>query len=540
MLGSELHSPGYHTTLPDGIWSHSTRDALDYAQLLLAAGDADRVSRAHDVIGKILELQDTDPTARTYGIWSWFLEEPLSKMSPPDWNWADFCGARLADMLVDYESLLAKDLAERIRISLGHAAWSIFRRNVQPDYTNISIMGAAVALAAGELLFEPRLIQYGRLRLRRQLEHVQYHGGFQEYNSPTYTVVAVAEIERILRLVRDPEARDLAVKLHVVAWETIASHYHPATGQWAGPHSRAYSDWLQTGTAQFLSARTGAQIPVRTETGELSQESFDNPLPCPSGLAPLFAASNGDDLEVRSRFLRRDPDSLSTYGVTWLSEHACLGSISSDIMWTQRRVLLGYWRSDEDPAVCLRLRFLHDGRDFSSAVISNAQDTTRILSLVGFVLGRGDFHPSLDCPRDNIFHGADFRMRYQLAGAGASVKQTGECTYELSAGAYRAVVNECAGWFDGAPIRWEMGQEQDTAYVDAVCYAGRERDFDFRTLGTSVIAAGMELLATGQTAVNEMPSLSVSPDNVAVADWNLHPPLSVTHRASPRTSVSPP
>ena len=37
------------------------------------------------IIGKVLSLQDTDPSSKTYGIWPWLLEEPLEQMSPPDW-----------------------------------------------------------------------------------------------------------------------------------------------------------------------------------------------------------------------------------------------------------------------------------------------------------------------------------------------------------------------------------------------------------------------------------------------------------------------
>jgi hypothetical protein len=34
-----------------------------------------------------------------YGIWPWLAEESLAEMAPPDWNWADFCGMRLALVL---------------------------------------------------------------------------------------------------------------------------------------------------------------------------------------------------------------------------------------------------------------------------------------------------------------------------------------------------------------------------------------------------------------------------------------------------------
>ena len=175
MLGVSWKGPDYHTRVSRGAWVHPTRESLDYALALL---QGDGTERAAAVVRTVLALQDVDPTSKTYGIWPWFLEEPLTEMDPPDWNWADFCGARLAQVLVEHARALPGDLIRDTRTGLGHAAASIFRRNVGPAYTNIAVMGAGVTLAAGELLDEPRLSDYGRRRLRNIVEHTEYHGGF--------------------------------------------------------------------------------------------------------------------------------------------------------------------------------------------------------------------------------------------------------------------------------------------------------------------------------------------------------------------------
>ena len=94
MIRRPFSSPGYHTTLKGG-YVHPPRDSLNYAVALLDSGEPDRLKRAQDILRKVISLQDQDPKSRTYGIWSWFMEEPLEKMSPPDWNWADFCGTQL-------------------------------------------------------------------------------------------------------------------------------------------------------------------------------------------------------------------------------------------------------------------------------------------------------------------------------------------------------------------------------------------------------------------------------------------------------------
>jgi hypothetical protein len=513
MIGSELHSPGYHTTVPDGEWVHRTRDSLGYATALLHSGQPEYVKRAGDIIKKVIGLQDQDPLSRTYGIWPWLLEEPLDQMSPPDWNWADFCGKQIGHMLIDYEDLLPDDLSQTMRESLGHAAWSIFRRNVTIGYTNIAIMGAGVALIAGQVLDSPRLTDYGRRKLSRVLEYTRHHGGFQEYNSPTYTRVALSETERVLHLVRDPQAREDAEALRRIAWETIANYYHPATKQWAGPHSRAYSDKLEPGTAQYISDRVGFNVGI-----EPLKPSFYAipPIPCPDDLIDRFKTLPAEEIEVRSSFLRTAP--LTYEGTTWFKDDACLGTINNDTFWVQRRVLLGYWRTDDDPAVVLRLRFLHDGVDFASAAVYNAQEKNRVLSVLGILLGFGDFHVSLDRPADGIFHAEDFRVRYELSGEGVEVRDLGGGKFELSAGNYRAAICTAPGHFGPYDVKWEIGKEDGKAFLDGICYSGERRAFDLSELGEVAVAAGLEILKDDEGPMDEAVHITVEGDLTGV-DW---------------------
>lgn len=148
-----------------------------YAQELLESEDRAQWATAHGIISEVLALQDTVPTSATYGIWSWFAEEPLSAMAPPDWNWADFIGAPLVELLILKPERLPAELTASMRVDVGHAAWSIFRRNVGPGYTNIALMGAAVALAVGELLGEQRLVDYAVARMRACADFYAWVGG---------------------------------------------------------------------------------------------------------------------------------------------------------------------------------------------------------------------------------------------------------------------------------------------------------------------------------------------------------------------------
>jgi len=521
LLGGPFYGPGYHSRMPEGTYAHDILNSLNYALALLGSGDAAHAARAADIIRKVLGFQDADPLSPTYGVWPWLAEEALAQMAPPDWNWADFCGARLAHVLKDHAARLPPDLAEAVKAGLGHAAWSIFRRNVGPAHTNVVIAGAGVAIAAGELLKRSMLLDYGRRRLHAIVRHTKRHGGFNEYNSPTYTMVALHECERILGLARDPQARGDAEWLRQATWRTIAEHFHPATGQWAGPHSRAYGLRLAPATAEYLAEQTGADICGAGPRGAGKSAPPQFPaIACPKELVERFRMLPQKEVEVRNCFIRRETDEKSTWGTTWMAENACLGSVSQDNLWAQRRVLLAYWSAAEEPAA-LRLRFLKDGKDFASAMVRSVQAGPRALSVFGLASDLGDFHHTLDRPADGVFTAQDFRVRYELAGKGADAMPLGHGRYALAAGGRRAVVHTMPGRFGPYEVRWACGKEGEAAVVDGICYSEARLPFDLARLGKVVLGAGLEILGAGDAPAEAQPTIEEHTEETVCVTWPL-------------------
>ncbi len=521
--GRVFKSPGYHTRIPDGAWVHPTREGLRYAVALLAAGEPDRLLRAEKVFARILSLQDTDPTHETYGIWPWLIEEPLEQMARPDWNWADFCGAELATALILFSERLSPDSRTALRAALGHAARAIVRRNVGPGYTNIAVAGAAVTVAAGEVLGEPDLVRYGRQRLQRFLAFTREQGGFNEYNSPPYGMVTVRWLEWIEHLVRDAPTRRCNRAIHTLAWESIAEHFHPGTHQWAGPHSRAYADRLAPAAAEFLAARTGIPIPPHPAAeGPASGEFTPIPmLPAPQALRSRFRCLPEEPLIIRRCFIRRTREAESTFGTTWFSADACLGSVNHDTFWVQRRPLIGYWRTETDPAVVFRVRLLHDGRDFASGSLHCDQAGPRFLLCAGLLTNQGDWHPGLDRPADAVFLAQDFRVRFELRGAGVSSRRLAPGRFELAAGARRLLVYAAGGRFDSEPVRWEIGRDETGAFADAVWYSGPRRRFAFRKLPEAWLIAAGECLGTARAGAAPGPRLDSANARFVEASWEV-------------------
>lgn len=451
MLRSVWAGPGYHSRVPNGTLVHEIRNALSYALLLLAEGSAASVARAAGVVSATLPLQETDPCAPTYGIWPWLQEEPLSEMRPPDWNWADFCGVRLAHILACYRAPLAAhapSLLPQMEAALAHAARSIFRRNVDPGYTNIAIKGAVVCVAAGELLDDPFLIHYGRTRFERIIAYSLHHEGFNEYNSPNYGHLVLTELERGLLLIRNAGARAYISELHAFTWRQFARTFHPGTGQLCGPQSRAYQDLLPTAFARILEAETGLAVfhPANHPAAQKRDFAAGDPVaelliprhPAPPDVRDTIAQAACEPVLRRQHFIRSPREEECRISTVWHAPSACIGSMNTGTFWVQQRPVLGYWLTQPvDGAVAVvRVRFTHDGRDFASGMLQTRQHDNQLLCLATLTTDKGDYHDHLDRPANGTFEVGQLALSIEVTAPGASVTESGSdnFTFTLAAG----------------------------------------------------------------------------------------------------------
>lgn len=493
MVTQSWHGPGYHTKIRDGTLVHGTTNSMNYALSLLSTSDPARHERASAIIRKVLTLQDTNPVSKNYGTWPWMLEEPLDQMAVPDQNWTAFIGALLVTALIDDSPKFPSETTRAIRVSLGHVSKAIVRRNIGSGYTNIAALSSAVACASGEALGDQTTLDWGRSKLRDFLNYTREHGGFTEYNSPNYTMVVMHEMERLLHLVKDPQARHDAEAVRKLVWECVAQHFHPGTGQWAGPHSRLYQDLLDAGTAEYLANATGIAIGNR-KPGPPQEPWY---LPCPPDFVPRFRKLPADPLVVDSMFFHGKDEATTLHGTTWLTGDGCLGSINRDSLWTQRRPLIAYWRvgDGKTPAV-LRLRFLKDGRDFASAAVISTQSGPRVLSTIRLIAGSGDWHISMDRPPKGQFSAADLRVRYELSAIGATACALAPGTFELTAGKWHAVIHvapESRGE-GGQFMQWETGSDSKSAWIDGIYRHGDNANLDLSKTRPPFAAVGLELL----------------------------------------------
>jgi len=512
MLQAPFSSPGYHTTLTGGT-VHSTRESFEYAVALLDSGEPERLKRAEAVLRRLISLQDQDPNSRTYGIWSWFVEEPLDKMSPPDWNWADFCGTQLLQVAIDHMNRLPGDLQQKVEDSILHAARSIQQRDVQPSYTNIALMGTYVTLVAGERFNDLALRDYGRTRLRRFWEYTFQKGSFSEYNSPTYTCVAIEEISRMTQHVRDDDSQKVLEKLNEFVWTHLARRFHAPTRQWAGPHSRCYSTLLRPSTLGFIQRAIDDRVELTAEAD--AWQSIDAQritLKCPKSCDLYFTDLPAARMEIEA-FSRNARDEHDVVGRTYLHPDFTLGSVNVGDFWNQRRPLVAYWNTPTG-VTAMRLRVLHDDYDYSCASLFTVQESADILAAVTFATDRGDTHISLDKIKDATIQARDLRLRLQFEGALGDLALPDLANAEITkpmnftAGPLAGTYCFHVAAFDDLPLKLEAGRDNDTAWIDLVLYSGPQREFNFGRIEKAAIILTLSLSSLSSDSPHPLTSQS--------------------------------
>ena len=488
---------GYISHFEQGTKVRPTRAAMTYAYRLLAREDKASQAEGARVLRNVIKYQDSDPNSKTYGVWPWYIEEPFDEMLAIDFNWADFLGATLISILTNYSDRLPPDVVDEAKASLDRACACIKKRDVKPNYTNIAYMGAVVCAAGGELLGKPEYLEYARMRMERNINAYKEIGGFTEYNSPTYTMVVLVELERAMQYVKDESFRQMAQYMLNEVWRMIAIHYHPVTRQWSGPFSRAYHDFLYRADWFRLLYRAGLWSQDGRHDGRVDHEPGVNPIPFPEEYAAYFKRSFDQPVQFSENYNNARPNFRMT-GTTYMDKELSLGTASYYTFWFQARGVIAYWKDSNGDPVCFKQRFLHNGRDFASAAGRTRQDGRRFLTAYNMLYDRGSLQPGQDRPKDRTFRVKSFKIVYELNGISECVvKQLDDNRFEFSAGKVRAIVHICPeSRFEGRPIQWSIQNDPQkrTASLVGVCYEGKEKPFKMDELDEVRIAVGVEFL----------------------------------------------
>lgn len=452
---------GYHSDLPQGFPVHPLRQSARYGLALLESSRPSDRNTGAEILIRITSLQETDTASPWYGGWPYFLEEPLDKMNPPDMNWLSFIGQYLLIAAADYREMFSNQQYRALESSLEHTAYGIFRRNMQPAYTNIAVFEASVLSCITSLILNDFLKDYAFNRFRLFARYTEQQGGFNEYNSPVYAAVLLRSLELVHQFGKDRRITPFLEYLHRREWELISDYYHPFLGELSGPHSRAYSDVLDNDTRDFYSVRTASNLAgyyrhPRESRGGWEPE-FVVPWHCPEDLKPkfrepvsvkalehIFFRETGkkwidvpeDPFGYQRRHTEAAEGEWNISGYTAVKPRLSLGTVNRDSLWTQRRPYLGYAVSGDNLAL-IRIRLLKDNQDWATGCLHNRQKDLNVLSAITFLRDFGDYHLFLDRHRNTGIRLSSLKIRFQIENAAGIFREAGTGGhYSLDLGDY--------------------------------------------------------------------------------------------------------
>lgn len=482
--------PGYHTRLTGIV--HETNKAAEYAAAVFFLREEEYYERAKKIFLKLSSLQDTDPTSRTFGLWSYYAEQSLAEMMAPDFNWSDFIGKQYIYVLSAREDCLDETTKAVMRRTLENAMECSIKRNVSADYTNISMASSMTILSAGELLNKEKFIEHGKKRLKKAYEYNMLNGAMSEYNSSAYTPLAISDITRMLMYFRDEECMKMAEDLHDMAWKTLSEHYDPFRAELASPQKRSYRDLDEGQLRDFLYIATDGLCGTEKDLQHVSLPFMMLPLACPKKYLDNFR--RGGERFITETYYKknniRTPDedtvivkninSPDLKAITYINEKFSLGAFTKSDLWTQRRTSSVIWGDGENNK-SFRLRCINGSYDYCSGMAYTDIYKNFLLSHTGFVSDHGDYHYLLDKSHDGTVTTDKLMFCLELNDkeGTAEIKQNGN---EYTITDKDIVINiRIVKWvFDG-----EAGKTEYDAKEKRICllgYKGPEKKINIKDL----------------------------------------------------------
>ncbi len=390
---------------------HVVRESIFYGVGLMYTDPVKNAPVVSKLIKRVCELEDCDVKSRSCGVWPLYMEEPVQTRERVDWNWSDFCAKGLLQFIIDYNEYFEESLMNDVKRAVTYAAKAIMKRDVNPSYTNISVMGSYVTLAVGEYLENAEIAEYGKERFKKLFRYNMLNGCVSEYNSPTYTIEALTDLSLIRKHIHDEEIREMTDLLLDMQWKYTMEHFCAENGQWTGPHSRCYETIQGNRLLSFLQVGLGKRLMI------ISDEEFEpEPLWLQSGMKIpeqyiSYAAVRGIKSRMRHDVLN---DEIHVQASMWRSGDMSLGSFNFCDFWTQRRPVIAYW--GEGSPRYMRIRLMHDDFDFTSGLLQTVQIENLVIAAATLCNDHGDRHFNLDPICDKQINANYLALRFEIGG----------------------------------------------------------------------------------------------------------------------------
>ncbi|HEY3418776.1 MAG TPA: hypothetical protein VGM23_18020 [Armatimonadota bacterium] len=154
------------------------------------------------------------------------------------------------------QKLSAPAVAYLTEIVSAHLLNSMEVRFAGPGVNNFTCMSTWFLLAAAQALdgyrwehplasipevySKERLIEIGRNALHALAYCAEHQPLISEWNAPGYTAISIYCLAKIVELIDDPVAKEVALQVEMTIWRQMLQLYHPALDVCCGPYARAY------------------------------------------------------------------------------------------------------------------------------------------------------------------------------------------------------------------------------------------------------------------------------------------------------------
>jgi hypothetical protein len=262
---------------------HSVRDTMGRAADMVSRGGPEDLALAGKMIDAVIQCQERRPDHAHYGNFLWYKENGAVE----DLNGVSFTLGTMIPMMIRHGDRLGEDLRARIFASIRLGLDATKRLDVSPGYTNIALFDIENTCLGGELLQDEDILARGRQKLVQWMTLTDQFGIPFEYNSPTYTGVAIGSLSSLATHSKDREIRVRARTALARIGLSVALHVHPSTGRWAGPHSRAYAgglssrldnrvvSWANSGAFPIWAIDAMTHRPARMQVAETAHSGFN-------------------------------------------------------------------------------------------------------------------------------------------------------------------------------------------------------------------------------------------------------------------------
>ena len=438
---------------------------------------------AENTLKKVVSLQDTREGSETYGMWAYYLEESLDNMLNPDPNMADFNARLFVYILKKCQDCLSDEMVKILKKAVRRAAECSIRRNVSPDYTNISLMSLNTIINCAEICGDCELLEKGRERIRKAYEYNNISKCFSEFNSPCYTPLALEELGRMMDLFEDEECRALAEKLNYIGWEMVLRQYDidmrlsapPYVRTYYAIHSSLYDELIYLGTHGMYgkigetyegfssTLNSGCVIPE-----ELVEKYIVNKIKKPVFYEDFYYKKNNLRLPEEDNTIIRNIASPSLRYFTYIADCYAMGAFEKSDLWAQRGTGMIVWGDDEH-RTAMRTYCISDKHSYSSGMVYTNQLNNVMLCHTGFATDHGDVHYILDTDKNGILTTERLLFAFKFEGDCKNLRVAKEKTkFKIVDKDITIYINICQALFDGEKmdIRYNEKEKQ----IEAICF----------------------------------------------------------------------